>query len=287
VVEVANANGINMSTKYIDNNILAAQLKVVARLISGGLKTKVYVVSLGGFDTHADQVVEGNVTTGEHADLLQTLSEAICAFQDDLNLMGLDQRVVGMTFSEFGRRIRSNGAFGTDHGTAAPMMLFGTCLNPGITGDNPTISPDVDQNEGVPMQFDFRSVYGSLLMDWFGVTEQTVKELLYADFQYLPVLKECATISTNEQSPAASAAIQVFPNPFNESVSVSFTVPSGWAKISLFDAIGSELKVLTSQQYVSGTYTLVMDGHGLPAGAYYYRLQTVDGVKVERVVKVK
>jgi uncharacterized protein (DUF1501 family) len=287
VIELANANGSNMSTKYPDDNLLATQLKVVARLISGGLKTKVYVVSLGGFDTHADQVVEGDVTTGDHANLLRTLSDAICAFQDDLNLMNLDQRVVGMTFSEFGRRIRSNGAFGTDHGTAAPMILFGTCVNPGITGDNPSISPDVDQNEGVPMQYDFRSVYGSLLMDWFAVTEQTVKELLYSDFQYLPILKECTPVGTTKQSATAPATIQVFPNPFNESVTVSFTVPSGWAKISLFDAIGSELKVLTSQQYTSGTYTLVMDGHGLPAGAYYYRLQTERGVKVERVVKVR
>jgi uncharacterized protein (DUF1501 family) len=287
VIEVASNNGNNLSTKYGDDNNLANSLKLVARLISGGLKTKVYVVNLGGFDTHAEQVVDGDVTTGVHPRLLQTLSGAICAFQDDLNQMGLDDRVVGMTFSEFGRRIRSNGAFGTDHGTAAPMMLFGSCVNPGIMGDNPVISPDVDQNEGVPMQFDFRSVYGSILMDWFDMEEQVVKDLLYSDFQYVSVLRECTAISTEEVAKVASVSMQVFPNPFKESVMVAFSVPNTWVKISLFDTIGNELRILTNQQYTAGSHQVEMEGRGLAAGAYYYHLQTDYGRKVERVVLVK
>jgi hypothetical protein len=161
------------------------------------LQTKIYIVSLGGFDTHASQVEDGNTVVGAHANLLASLSDAICAFQDDINLMGLEQRVMGMTYSEFGRRIRSNFSFGTDHGDAAPLMVFGSCVNSSIIGNNPQINPQVDQNQGVNMEFDFRSVYGSILMDWFDVEESKVKQLLYNDFEYIPVLdKNCINDTT-------------------------------------------------------------------------------------------
>src|SRR5690606_33177448 len=119
--------GANLSTLYADNNQLAQQLKTVALLISGGLKTKVYVVRIGGFDTHANQVQDGGPTTGQHANLLELLSDAIHAFHDDLKRLGVDKRVIGMTFSEFGRQIAANNSLGTDHGTAAPLFLFGSC----------------------------------------------------------------------------------------------------------------------------------------------------------------
>ena len=286
VIQTANDNGNNLTEKYGESR-LANSLKVVARLISGGLKTKVYVVNLGGFDTHANQVVEGDVTTGEHGDLLQDLSDAICAFQQDLELLGLEERVVGMTFSEFGRRIRSNDSLGTDHGTAAPMMLFGKCVNPIILGDNPEISPNVSNQEGVPMQFDFRSVYGSVLMDWFGVEEQTVKDLLYDDFQHLPILTTCESTSAYDILKEGELEISAYPNPFSQTTTIEFTVKSGWVKISLFDVIGSELKVLTNQKFNAGTHTLIMEGNDLAAGNYFYRIQTDYGQKTKRLVKMK
>ncbi len=288
VVEAASANGSNMSTKYADDNQLANKLKLVARLISGGLGTKVYVVQLGGFDTHGDQVVGGDTTTGEHADLLNELSDAICAFQDDLTLLGVNERVVGMTYSEFGRRIRSNASLGTDHGTAAPMMLFGSCINPGIFGDNPEISPDVDVQEGVSMQFDFRSIYGSILMDWFELDQQLVEDLLYEDFQYIPVLQSCtAPTNTNEVSLSDSIGLDVFPNPFNAYTTIQFTVPAGFAKISLFDVIGNELRVLSSGLFTTGTHTIQMEANDLAPGTYYCRIQTDHGQKVKRVVRMR
>ncbi|MFK7810440.1 MAG: DUF1501 domain-containing protein [Saprospiraceae bacterium] len=288
VIETASANGSNISTKYPDNNNLAYSLKTVARLIAGGLKTKVYVVTLGGFDTHADQVLGGDTTSGIHAELLNTLSTAICAFQDDLKLLGLEERVLGMTYSEFGRRIRSNAGNGTDHGTAAPMMLFGSCVNPTILGDNPEINTDVDQNEGVPMQFDFRSVYGSVLMDWFGLEEQVVKDLLYEDFQYLQVVDVCSTDTSVKQVVHTDLVnLEVYPNPFNNTLTIEFTVPSSWVKISIFDVIGNELKILTNQHFSEGKHTLAMEGEGLPAGTYNCHVQTDFGRKVKRIVKVK
>ncbi|MEO0733165.1 MAG: DUF1501 domain-containing protein [Bacteroidota bacterium] len=186
------ANNGNTIATY-PNNHLANQLKNVARMISGGLQTQVYVVRQGGYDTHAGQV-SGGTTNGQHAGLLDDLSQSIAAFQADLDALDLADRVLGMTFSEFGRRIRSNNSNGTDHGDAAPMFLFGNCATGTILGDNPTIDTGVDQNTGVPMQYDFRDVYGSVLVDWFEVPEASVRSLLYPGFVYLPVADSCAAV---------------------------------------------------------------------------------------------
>lgn len=105
----AAANAGNNAVTYPDTT-LANQLKNVALLVSGGLKTKIYTVMLGGFDTHSDQVLEGNPTLGIHTNLLKTLSEAIKAFQDDLVALGIDDRVMGMTFSEFAARYAPTAA---------------------------------------------------------------------------------------------------------------------------------------------------------------------------------
>lgn len=287
VIEAANNKGANLSSKYADNNALANKLKVVARLIAGGLKTKVYVVDIGGFDTHSDQVADGGTTTGIHANLLTELSDAIEAFQEDLQLLNLDQRVIGLTFSEFGRRIRSNDSLGTDHGTAAPMMVFGTCVNPSIIGENPTISREADRQEGVAMQFDFRSVYSSLLIDWFGVTEQTVRDLLYPDFQHLPILNDCSQITATHFLENNLVQLSVAPNPFRQHTQLEFTVQSGWVKISLFDIAGSELKVLTNQKFSEGTHQLSLNTSNLSAGSYICHIQTEYGQQAVRVVKVR
>src|SRR6185295_2882052 len=120
-------------------NSLADQLKIVARLIAGGLKTKVYTVNLGGFDNHDAQVDTANTSIGVHATLLGKVSEAITAFMEDLKFLSISNRVMGMTFSEFGRRIKSNTSIGTDHGAAAPMFLFGDQVVPGVLGNNPAL----------------------------------------------------------------------------------------------------------------------------------------------------
>lgn len=185
----ANSLGNNLSTKYTGSE-LSEKLKNVARLISGGLQTKIYIVQLGGFDTHDNQVVDSDTETGTHGALLQELSDAICAFQEDLTLLGINDRVVGMTYSEFGRRIRSNGGLGTDHGDAAPLFLFGTCIENQILGTAPTIDTSVGIDEGIPMQYDFRNVYGTILSKWFGVTETDVQNLIFPEFSELPIFKD-------------------------------------------------------------------------------------------------
>lgn len=289
VILQAAEKGNNASTLYPEagTNSLADQLKVVANLISGGLKTKVYIVSLGGFDTHSDQVVINNPQQGEHAALLQQLSEGILAFQDDLKRLGLEQRVAGMTFSEFGRRIASNGSFGTDHGSAAPLVVFGACVNAGVIGENPEIPEEVAVQDGVQMQYDFRSVYGSLLMDWFGAAEATVQTLLHEDFQYIPLIEGCDQTTSIEDlfKEKETLYIQNYPNPFSSQTTISFDSKGEWIRLSVFNAVGSELHVLTNQHFPKGRHTISYATQHLPAGNYYYRMQTERGVVARLMVK--
>ncbi len=176
-----------------NSNSLADQLKIVARLIGGGLKTKVYFISIGGFDTHASQITTSttntaaNVTTGSHAILLEKLSMGIKGFQDDLRQRGIEDKVVGFTFSEFGRRANSNSGFGTDHGVASPMFVFGSSLKRQSVGRNPNIGgysnlpSDLNGttgNQDLKMQIDFRRIYWDILTDWFGRSKTDAASLL-------------------------------------------------------------------------------------------------------------
>lgn len=287
IISAAANNGNNQVT-YPEDNRLAQQLKNVALLIAGGLQTKVYITSIGGFDTHANQALEGDSTSGTHAELLQILSNAIAAFQDDLKALGLEERVIGMTFSEFGRRIRSNESLGTDHGTAAPLILFGNCVNPGILGENPEIRSDVSNNEGVPMQYDFRDVYGSILVDWFDLSETTVKTLLHENFQKLPILQDCrTTTSSDEPNLDKHFEIKIYPNPFRDWARIEFNLESdSWVRLSIFNALGSEIKVLTNQRLRTGEHSLSFDASQLPVGAYFYRLQIENQAKTKRMIKL-
>jgi uncharacterized protein (DUF1501 family) len=279
------AEGGQTQATYPEGNRLAEQLRNVALLISGGLRSNIYVVSLGGFDTHAAQVVDGDTSTGEHAVLLQQLHEALAAFHEDLQLLGLEERVLSMTFSEFGRRIRSNDSLGTDHGTAAPLLLFGSCVKPQVLGDNPVIDPQVDFNEGVPMQYDFRDIYGTVLTDWFEVEEDVVRTLLYDGFTRLPILNTCEIVDTDDLSGAAFE-LQAFPNPCRNQLKVDFYSPGQALRLSLFDAIGAEVKVMADRRLPAGQHRVHVDTHELPAGVYFVRLQMGERVSTKRVVKL-
>jgi uncharacterized protein (DUF1501 family) len=284
ITDAAN-HGTNLSAKYADNNPLAQQLKTIALLISGGLKTKIYVANIGGFDTHASQVTEDDPAQGTHALLLELLSEAICAFQDDLQLQGLDKRVMGMTFSEFGRRIRSNDSFGTDHGTAAPLIVFGSCVNPGVLGDNPEISTEVEVQEGVPMQYDFRSVYGTMLMDWFDVSESSIRNLLYEDFQHLPILDPCESPTSQTDFEDASMEAVLFPNPATDRITVQFVSVGRRVQLDVFDARGHHLQTIVDKNMAGGEHQVPVELSGYTTGVYFVRIQEDNRQKTLRVIK--
>lgn len=144
---------------------LAAALRNIAALIAAGLPTRVYFVSLSGFDTHSNQL-----TT--HAGLMTQLSESLAAFQQDLEGHKLDGQVTTMTFSEFGRRPSENESRGTDHGTAAPLFVMGSRVRGGIYGATPAL--DVARNQDLTFTTDFRSVYATMLEQWLGAPAEPV-----------------------------------------------------------------------------------------------------------------
>jgi uncharacterized protein (DUF1501 family) len=175
---------VTLSTMYATSgNSLSDQLKVVARLIGGGLKTPVYVVNHpDSFDTHVDQVAAGNTTTGNHANNLAKLSVAISAFQDDITKMGKADKVTGMTFSEFGRRVISNASSGTDHGSGAPVIFFGAGITGGITGLSPFIPSVSNGGTQVPLQHDFRQLYATVMEKWLCMTAAESQTILNGTF---------------------------------------------------------------------------------------------------------
>lgn len=277
--------GNNLSELYDDQSRLAQQLKTVALLIAGGLKTNVYIVTIGGFDTHANQTEDGDSEAGEHAQLLGDLSSSIRAFQDDLQKLGIEERVLGMTFSEFGRQIRSNDAFGTDHGTAAPLMLFGSCVESGILGENAEIGTNIEPQEGVAMQFDFRSVYASVLIDWFKLSEQQVEEIFFTGIQHLPIIAGCTTTSIFDQEELIQD-MKVYPNPFAVNLNIEIGLTQGDYRLSLFNHLGHELRVISSQRFSTGTHQIRASLADLPSGTYYLHLRGKSTQRVKRVVKL-
>jgi len=287
VLQAAAAAANNLGT-YPANNSLANQLKIVARLIAGGLKTPVYVVSAGGYDTHADQAVAGATATGTHANLLTTLSEAVTAFYNDCKLLAVSDRVAAMTVSEFGRRIKSNGSLGTDHGSSAPVMVFGEGVNPGFIGTNPTISSTVATGDNVPMQHDFRSVYAAVLSDWFGVSSTVMQDVLLQNFSILPVFRR--TPGAEDGATAAGglneALGQNFPNPVSRTTTIEFRSEGGTVNIQLFDASGRLLRVLHHGPTARGVHRLDFDRSGLATGQYFYRLSEGRTVATRKMVVV-
>lgn len=145
---------------------LAQRLKSVAQLIDAGLGTRIYYVSLDGFDTHANQA-QG------HAALLNELAESVKAFQADLAHRGHVDRVLTLSFSEFGRRVHENASQGTDHGAAAPLFLIGGRVQSGLIGKQPSLS-DLDGEGDLKFHTDFRQVYAAILDRWLGCSSEAV-----------------------------------------------------------------------------------------------------------------
>lgn len=144
---------------------LSAQLQMVARLVTGDFPSRVYYVSQGGYDTHADQL-------GNHARLLGDFSASVGAFLDDLRRQKSSDRVTVLAFSEFGRRVAENGSKGTDHGAAAPMFVFGDAIKGGLHGEAPDLADLVDGD--VRHKIDFRQVYASLIEGRLGLPAKNV-----------------------------------------------------------------------------------------------------------------
>lgn len=157
---------------------LANDLKLVAQLIAGGMPTRVYYVSQGGYDTHTNQAPAHQRLLGELGDTLQ-------AFITDLRALGQLDRVLVMTFSEFGRRVAENASGGTDHGAAAPLFLLGRRIKPGLLGASPSLAPRDLLKGDVRFQTDFRAVYASVLEQWLQTASSPVLGRTFAPVRLL------------------------------------------------------------------------------------------------------
>ncbi len=285
VVKAA-ANAVTQQAVYPANNSLADQLKIVARLVKGGLKTKIYMVSYGSFDTHSLQTSTTDTTVGSHATLLKNVSDAIKAFQDDLKFLGVEERVVGMTFSEFGRRIKSNSSTGTDHGAAAPMFLFGKNVIPKVWGDNPAIPANANVNDNIPMQYDFRSVYASLMQDWLCVKNADLQQIMLKDFQQLALVNN-ATCNPLPPVTAGTSYLEIWGTPFTQSTVIKYKTDGGHTLLQIFDTMGRLVKIPVDADLPAGSYTYNYDSGPLPAGVYYARLQNGPMQQVKAMIKVR
>jgi len=259
---------------YPSDNSLAEQLKIVACLVKGGLKTPVYIVShQGSFDTHANQADITDTTKGKHAGLLEVLSSAVSAFQQDLVAMGISDRVATMTSTEFGRRIKSNDSMGTDHGTATPVFFFGSQLNPVIVGSNPLIPDNATPSDQVPMQNDFRAVYYTIIKDWFMLTDAQLSDVFPTPYNTLPIFKQLQALPVKLLSFTGkwlTGKVNLQWEVDQESGISNYEVQrsddgNNFAKIGTVTATGSSV-----------SYTYNFDDLYLSKTLYYYRIKIIE-----------
>ena len=230
-----NSGSNNSTTTYPDTN-LADQLKTVARLMRGGIESKIFMVKLGGFDTHNNQNQASGDIQGKHNELMSELSGAIEAFMSDLNADSLADDVLGITFSEFGRKAQENGSLGTDHGEVAPVFAFGKPVKSGVSGVNVDLSEAVSSNnfQIQSVQHDYRQTFATIMQDFLGsnntvvdaafvgninsesFTDLKIAELIKSEFL---VPQSCYDGSLNVPNETL-AEWSVYPNPFRTDVFV-------------------------------------------------------------------
>ncbi len=286
-------NGSNSAT-YQDTDI-SNQLKTVARLISGGLQSKIYLVQLRGFDTHFSQIQSQNDVIGRHSELLTELDGAISKFMIDVQSQGFDGDIVGLTFSEFGRKAKENGNLGTDHGEIAPMFVFGTPVNGGVSGVNVDLTEANENNNWQiqSYQYDYRQTIGTLLQDYLGADNQAIdatffdhtnndsfsnnkiSELIKPEFS---VAENCYT-NTLANDEVVSKLFSVTPNPFNNTILIGGYNYSGDIEYKIYD-LNSKLikegKTLIDEP-------IIIDG--IMNGIYLITLKYDNRVESHRIIK--
>lgn len=287
-------NGKNSVT--YPNTDLSNQLKTVAKLISGGLETKVYLVRINGWDTHDLQVASKAAShTGKHADLLKILSDAVNNFITDITNQNLGGDVVAVTFSEFGRKAAENASFGTDHGQVAPMFVFGKPIAPGISGTNVDLNEPVAGNnfQLIKFQHDYRRIFGTILQDWLGTTNSTL-DLTFYDYtnnkgfgsSKLKELIKSNSLACDINNLATSInevafdGIGLFPNPASDVVNVA-VANEIIHHVSIVSLDGKQLS-----QFRNGTYSaeFTIDVAQLPVGLYILKIDTDQNQYLRRII---
>lgn len=286
-------NGSN-NASYEDSD-LSNQLKTVARLISGGLESKVYLVKLNGFDTHNSQVQGQNDIQGDHNNLLTELNNAVASFMDDISNQGFQDDVVGLTFSEFGRKAKENGNLGTDHGEIAPMFVFGSAINGGVSGTNPDLTEASENNNWQleTFQYDYRETLTTLLQDYLGAddnaidstffnhssnesfTENKISDLIKPEFS----VEENCYSNTLSNSNLNDKIFRVTPNPFTTHIKI---ISSDYEKEFSYTIIDINSRIITSG--ISTTNSII-NINNLINGIYFLNINFDNRRETHRIIK--
>ncbi|WP_010519018.1 DUF1501 domain-containing protein [Croceivirga radicis] len=280
--------------EYQDNGF-ARQLALLARLIKGNLGTKVYMISMGGFDTHGNQPLA-------HERLMSTLSIAINNFYEDIAFTQQDDKVLSMTFSEFGRRIYENGSNGTDHGKAAPTLFFGSGLSgSAFVGDHPSL--DEPNNRGnLEYTMDFRDLYATVLAEWMCVPIDKVEAHLL-DHPYKPVNLgfNCSGVDFDDiaysdqpptpptptdpdgEVPEEEIRSEIVHKPYyptENNPHIHLEMPfSAHVDIALYNILGQKVGTVFNEMVMEGSAEINIRERvrgGLSTGKYIYRIQVAD-----------
>lgn len=280
------------------NTSIANQLKTVARFISGGLQTKVYLVKIGGFDTHDLQVAAKTTShLGKHADLLTQISESIKTFITDLNNQNKGDDVIAVTFSEFGRKAAENGNLGTDHGEIAPMFVFGSSIAPGVSGTNINLNEAVVGNnyQVQTVQHDYRRVFSTILQDWLGANNATLDLSFYnyttnsgyANTKITNMIKSqnmvhpsCYNYKVLELDDfEIKNEVVVYPNPSSEIISVHS--PNNINSITVYSIDGRSIQTYINP-ITSSDFTIKVQN--LSVGLYNLKVNTDNGTFSRKVI---
>lgn len=269
---------------------LADQLKTVAKFISGGLQTKVYLVKIGGFDTHNQQVANSTDThLGDHANLLTELSQAISSFITDINNQNMGNDVVALTFSEFGRKAGENGSLGTDHGEISPMFAFGASLNPGISGTNVNLSEATSSNnfQIQTVQHDYRRIFGTVLQDWLGASSPTLDLTFYDNTNNIGFSNNKISNFINSQNTIAASCYTdsllsstefdvksdciIYPNPADAYLHINVSENQNITNVNIY-SFDSKLAAKYNNSLISSQMTI--NTSSLSNGIYLINVET-------------
>lgn len=281
-------SGSNFSGANYPDTDLADQLKTVARLIRGGIQTKVYMVRLGGFDTHNDQVQGQGDIQGKHYNLLDELSTAVEAFMSDVNSDSIGDDIVGLTISEFGRKAQENGSNGTDHGQVAPAFVFGKPINSGVSGVNVDFSEATAGNnfQIESVQFDYRQTLATIMQDFLGsntnninntfvdnfnndsFTEQKIQNLVKLDYA---VQEDCLDQSLGIEKLNSNDWF-VYPNPFKDHINLNWLM-EGQNKPTIFTIVNQIGQTIQRGELKLSNGYARIDLPNLPTGLYVLTLE--------------
>lgn len=249
---------------YLKNKI-SKQLALVARLIKGNLGTKIYMVNLNGFDTHANQ-------PDKHQKLMSNLTNAIKDFYEDLATQEKDKNVLAMTISEFGRRTKENASSGTDHGAASTMLLFGEGLNGnGFVGNHPNLN-DLDSHGNLKPSTDFREVYASILENWLCIDSEIIDNTLLSNYKRTNLGLVCGSNGFDDNS---SDNLQHYPVYKENIVFVNFKLLSAMqVQIYLINTLGQNIGAVHNERHVAGNYQVNINPQSkkYTPGVYIYNI---------------